>query len=171
MLTDLVLHDNLLTSTIPIELSTLPRLILLTLKKNMLTGSTIPTELGLLSTLEILELQESQLVGPIPSELGALTSLGWLFLGENALTSNIPSELGTISTLYLCWLQGNQLSGTIPNQLDVSSNFTSGTSLAFFSVVDNGLLSGTIPTGLCSIQELEFDCTSLLCGCSCTCQN
>ena len=169
LLNDLVIHANLLTSTVPTELSQLPKIIILSLANNMLTGGTIPTELGLLSTLEFLELQESQLEGPIPSELGILTSLVGLYLMRNVLTNSIPSELGAISTLQTLWLHGNQLSGTIPGELEPLLNRTNGTSLEYVTIGDNALLSGTVPAGLCSAGEFEFDCTSLLCGCGCMC--
>ncbi|HMB89998.1 MAG TPA: hypothetical protein VKP65_04070 [Rhodothermales bacterium] len=89
------------------------RVIHLVLINNQLSGS-IPVELGNLSTLNALQLAGNELSGSIPVELGALTNLTQLYLHSNQLSGSIPVELGDLSNLTNLFLGSNQLSGIVP---------------------------------------------------------
>ncbi len=93
----------------------------LMLHSNQLSGS-IPSELGNLSQLTFLTLWSNQLSGPIPSELGNLSQLTSLDLWNNQLSDSIPSELGNLSQLISLILGNNQLSGEIPLSLSSLNN-------------------------------------------------
>jgi hypothetical protein len=96
--------------------------------------------------------------GQIPSELGMLTALGRLGLVNNSLTGTIPSELSNIQdALYTVDLRGNEgWTGTIAQTL-CNINAT------------------CIPHSLNKCEGdgigFQFDCTELLCGCHCPCEN
>ena len=121
--TELDLHDNGLTGSIPAELGTLMHLEDLDLSdfeyivgENSL-GGPIPVELGNLVNLEELYLYGNELTGPVPVELGSLVNLEWLNLRSNALTGPIPRELGNLSSLEVLILSENRLTGTVPESL------------------------------------------------------
>ncbi|CAB9509898.1 Leucine Rich Repeat [Seminavis robusta] len=82
--------------------------------QNLLTGS-IPTELGTFSEGEVLNLAQNSLTGAIPSELGLLSNLLWLGLSENQLSGQIPSEVGLLSNLKYLLLHQNPLTGLLPD--------------------------------------------------------
>ena len=65
---------------------------ILVLYNQELTGS-IPLEIGCLTNLTHLVLSSNQLTGSIPPEMGNLTSLTELFLYDNQLTGEIPQEV------------------------------------------------------------------------------
>ncbi|MEN8219751.1 MAG: Calx-beta domain-containing protein, partial [Pseudomonadota bacterium] len=159
---ELYLHSNQLTGTIPSELGNLSYLEYLYLHSNQLTG-TIPSELGNLSKLTRLYLSSNQLTGTIPSELGNLSKLTKLNLSDNKLTGSIPSNLPS-GTLNVLNLSDNRLTGTIPTlsglialtEINLSQNLLTGSfpdrlnSLAGLKTLllnDNGLC-GEIPTNL-----------------------
>ena len=144
--TELTLHDNNLTGTIPPELRNLTSLTLLWLRENNLTGA-IPPELGSLTNLGYLQLQQNQLTGAIPSALGNLTSLADLYLYENQLTGAIPSALGNLTSLTNLYLENNQLTGSIPSSL---GNLTSLTQLYLYE----NKLTGAIPSELGNLTAL-----------------
>ena len=70
----------------------------LDLHDNQLSG-TIPSELGNLANLTALWLNNNQLSGTIPSELGNLANLNHLTFNNNQLSGAIPSELGNLANL------------------------------------------------------------------------
>ena len=86
------------------------------LNDNQLIGS-IPVELGNLSQLYSLYLGNNQLSGSIPPELGNLGNMVWFYLNSNQLTGSIPPELGNLSSLGYFYLCDNQLSGAVPPEL------------------------------------------------------
>ena len=71
------LYANLLTGTIPAELSTMTSMGILQLYSNSLTG-TIPVELSTMTSIEILQLYSNSLTGTIPVELSTMTSMSIL---------------------------------------------------------------------------------------------
>ncbi|CAB9518684.1 LRR receptor-like serine threonine-protein kinase [Seminavis robusta] len=183
-MTSAFLEQNLFDGQIPSELGLLSNLShTLSLYTQFLTG-TIPTEIGRLTDLEFLYLDDllltgtilseigsfvnndNNLWGAIPSELGGLTLLEDLFLSSTSLSGSIPSELGGLSSLIWLSLHDTNLSGTVP--LELGNVALSGV-LEMLSL--NGtLLTDWIPSDLCLIPDLNFDCSDDLCGCNCVCQ-
>eukprot|EP00752_Nemacystus_decipiens_P014567 g12973.t1 len=113
---ELDLSECRLEGSIPSELGSLSRLMVLILQRNQLEG-TIPTEVGNLSALTKLVLDHNKLSGTIPRQLGELRELQVLSLGGNQLDGTIPMELGTLSKLEELHLRKNKLSGAIPPEL------------------------------------------------------
>ncbi|KAK4374435.1 hypothetical protein RND71_005112 [Anisodus tanguticus] len=87
--------------------------------------STIPREIGLLKNLKVLDLGSNQLIGPIPLELGNLTNIIKMLvnLQSNGLTGKLPAELGDLKYLQELRLDRNKLKGTLP--ASNGSNLTS----------------------------------------------
>jgi Leucine-rich repeat (LRR) protein len=79
-------------------------LVFMVLIDNQLTG-TIPIELTTLSKLQSLGISRNQIRGPVPTELGYLQNLNFLFLADNQLTGTIPTELGRLQALSSLALQ------------------------------------------------------------------
>ena len=166
------LADNQLTGGIPSQLGTLDRLSLLDLSGNQLTGP-IPAELGGLANLQELQLFGNELSGAIPTELGDLASLTILNLADNRLSGSIPADLGDLANLVTLNLGDNELAGPLPAELgyaakleglDLRSNALSGpvppefgnlTLLNSLILADNPGLSGPLPPGITSLEQLE----------------
>ncbi len=147
-LTRIGLGENWLTGPIPPELGNLAGLTELVLGRNFLSGS-IPSRLASLSALTYLDLGPNRLTGGIPSELGALSSLERLNLSGNELAGRIPAELGDLAGLRLLSMAGNQLSGPLPSVLGGL------TRLRRLHLTDNAEVSGTLPSSLTALGELE----------------
>lgn len=155
-----VLHlgHNRFVGTIPTEIGLLTDLVLgLKFNNNPFLSGTIPSELGLLTSLQKLVFDDIKFVGVIPSEFGLLTSLGHLSVANNSLSGTIPTELSALQpSLYTLSLEGySLLSGMVPEAL---CNLNA-TCVAKYS----GLVACEGPYGL------YFNCTSVLCGCGCSC--
>jgi len=135
--TEVTLHGNNLSGSIPAQLGNLSYLTGLWLYDNQLTGS-IPPELGNLTNLTELALYINQLSGPIPLELGNLTKLEWLNLSRNQLTGSIPPAFGNLTQLQGLYLFRNQLTGPIPAGLGNLVNLTE-------LYLNENQLSGSIP--------------------------
>ena len=166
------LADNELTGHIPPQLGALSRLSILDLSSNELTGP-IPAELGGISTLSELLLFGNELSGAIPTELGDLASLTILDLADNQLSGAIPARLGDLANLVTLNMGGNELAGPLPAELgyatkleglDLRSNALTGpvppefgnlTLLNSLILADNLGLSGPLPPGITSLEQLE----------------
>ena len=146
--TKLLLSDNELSGEIPAALGNLTNLQHLDLCGNELSGE-IPAALGNLTNLEILYLYGNQLSGTLPAALGNLTNLDLLSLWDNELSGEIPAALGDMTGLQLLRLNGNQLSGALPAALGDM------TSLRFLFLNDNPQLTGTLPSALENLVELD----------------
>ncbi|CAB9511229.1 expressed unknown protein [Seminavis robusta] len=142
----------------------------LVLEQNELAGS-LPPEVGLLSSLEFFDLSGNALSGELPvwdSQSGDTTlrtrvpaTMIEYRLARNRFYSTIPTEIGLLTSLQSIDLQLNFLLGSIPPELENLSD------LKFFSVSTNPELTGTMPSSLCSIENLHFECSNDLCGCQC----
>jgi Leucine-rich repeat (LRR) protein len=111
-LSDLRLHANNLTGTIPSEFTQFTDLKGLNLHNNSFTG-TIPP-FGNLTTIKDFRADFNMLTGSIPSSIDRLISLEELAISNNALTGMIPNVLfdSTIfPNLLKVYLYNNSLTG------------------------------------------------------------
>ncbi|KAL2925493.1 Receptor-like protein kinase HSL1, partial [Bienertia sinuspersici] len=111
--------DNLITGTVPLELTSLSQLNILALDGNQLTGE-LPSEIISWQSLSSLGLSHNQLSGSIPSALGSLPVLTYLDLSDNKFSGEIPPEFSQLKAPSLN-LSSNQLSGEIPKGIDNSA--------------------------------------------------
>lgn len=156
---------NKLPGSLPEHIgSALQGMKLLLIGRSGLTGI-LPTSLGKCTNLALLSAAQNQFTGPIPSELGRVR-LGRIILAGNQLSGQVPSELGLVPSLRSLNLANNiNLSGQFPTQLKKLNTTLESLSLEGTSI------TGTIPTELCYLEKLTFDCSPSLCGCSCPCYN
>lgn len=143
--------------------------------------SPLPSEMGRFSSTKwfILTNNPTMLEHSIPSEFGQLgVNLQVPHLGETNLSGSIPSELGKLTNLEGLWLNQNNIQGSLPKEFQWLPK------LELLNISGNSLLSGTIPENLCTavlsydsfgwentteLLAAGFDCSSLLCGCECSC--
>ena len=167
------LRDKGLDGTIPAALGRLDALTVLNLHSNMLTGS-IPMELSYLTMLEELYLNNQDdngegLTGGIPAWLNNMTNIRELWLWGNDLGGEIP-DLSGMSSLVRIKLGGNGLIGGVPTtwpeslvSLNVGTNDLGGeipdlsglTNLRYMWLHMNGL-TGEIPASIGMMSSL-FD--------------
>ncbi len=107
------LSDNRLTK-LPADIGTMRQLQSLRLSHNQL--ATLPPEIGALDRLTRLEVSDNALT-QLPPEMGRLTRLEYLDLGNNKLTA-LPPEIGQLTRLETLILSGNPLE-TLPAELDL----------------------------------------------------
>jgi Leucine-rich repeat (LRR) protein len=166
---EVLLENNNLIGTLPIELGNLASLVTLRLSNNKITGS-IPTEMGKLSNLWELDLSGNQLTSlpislgnlnnlrilnvssnpfntTIPMELGNLKRIRYLILSNNGWQNSIPDSLGRLATLQELHLSNNILTGNMPNKL---GNLTNLQRL----FLQNNQLSGAMPVQLLNLNAL-----------------
>jgi hypothetical protein len=162
-LQQLWISDNSLSSSLPPELFSLPRLYYFELDGNYLTGR-IPEGIEHLSSLVYFRLDSNYLSSTIPSSFSSLKSLQEILLEENFLTGNIPSNLGSQSTMHIIYLNQNSSSGALPATvfkwvefMDLSFNTLSGTLPEMPTgstgplntlTINSNLFSGTVPASL-----------------------
>jgi hypothetical protein len=79
--TELMLGDNNLRGTLPLEVALLSSLEVLEMPRNILTGF-LPTTLGEMSSLREMKLFDNYLSGTVPSQIGQLTGLEVFDLGK-----------------------------------------------------------------------------------------
>ena len=167
------LRDKGLDGTISAALGRLDALTVLNLHSNMLTGS-IPMELSYLTMLEELYLNNQDdngegLTGGIPAWLNNMTNIRELWLWGNDLGGEIP-DLSGMSSLVRIKLGGNGLTGGVPTtwpeslvSLNVGTNDLGGeipdlsglTNLRYMWLHMNGL-TGEIPASIGMMSSL-FD--------------
>jgi len=144
----LVLRNNGLKGTIPLEIWTLDKARQLWLSTNQLHG-TLPPEIGNLTSLEGLYLYQNRLEGAIPPEIGKLTLLKELVLASNDL-AGIPPEIGNLTRLHTLWMAFNSMAGTqIPTELGNLVN------LERLLLQYNGF-DGPIPSSLGNLENLRI---------------
>jgi len=189
-ITKLIMFDNHMKGSLPLELGFLSMLEVLNVMSNELTG-TIPSEIGLLSRLQDLEVKLNSLEGSLPTEIGQLTQLTRLSAGRNQLSGFLPTELGHLRQLDTLGLEWNSLKGSIPSELGflvhmyslaldhnllsymIPSSLAQMTTLDRFHVNDNDL-EGHMPMEICgleSLKALRADCEKVTCSCCTTCMD
>ncbi|CAJ1959543.1 unnamed protein product [Cylindrotheca closterium] len=142
------LSQNILSGSLPPELSALSDAFGFHLDSNFLHGS-IPSHFGLLTNLRDLWLSDNKLSGSIPRELGNMEELRELTLGKNDLTGRIPETISQATHLHYFAMAGNHLIGTVPSAI-----FATLTALKTFHASDNEL-TGRIPEELYGMTTLS----------------
>ncbi|KAK4484569.1 hypothetical protein RD792_007153 [Penstemon davidsonii] len=140
--------NSALIGTIPLQISSLKSLQILTMSQNMLTGK-IPVEIFSLSSVLHLDLSYNLLTGSIPFEVGNLRNLVGLDLSYNKLMGRIPLRIGELGILQKLDLSSNLLTGSIPESIEKLH------SLAFLAL-SNNRISGSFPKGLAKLQNLQY---------------
>ncbi len=169
--TQLDLHYNNLTGTLPSQLGDLTALERLELVNNHLSGS-IPASVGNLVNLYYLSMGWNDFPETsFPAEMGNLTNLEYLYLPADNLTAFppfifnlsslkslalgynqiplIPTNIENLTNLETLDMASNQLGGKVPSQLGVLSNLT------YLNLGGNGfsVIPATI-TDLTGLQSL-----------------
>ena len=85
------------------------------LHQNNLSG-TVPACIGQLSSLRVLWLHENNLEGPIPTSVGNLENLVSFDASRNNLEGKIPNAIRKMKNLHILSLAGNQFSQTEKEQ-------------------------------------------------------
>ncbi|XP_039144088.1 receptor kinase-like protein Xa21 [Dioscorea cayenensis subsp. rotundata] len=143
----LALDNNNLTGVIPPSFGNLSTLMLFSCMYNNLQGS-IPKELGKLPKLEFFQASANTLTGTIPQEIFNLSLMFYFSVGENKLHGILPQELGIkLPKLQVLYLPGNRFSGPVPPSLPNASSFEE-------IDLSNNKFSGKIPSELGRLQSL-----------------
>ncbi|XP_060171714.1 receptor-like protein EIX2 [Lycium barbarum] len=100
------LSSNSLSGEIPVEITSLVKIVTLNLSKNHLTGN-IPTDIGNLGWVETLDLSINQLSGPIPPSIASLDFLTHFNFSYNKLTGKIPTSTQFQTKVDPTIFQGN----------------------------------------------------------------
>ncbi|MCO5552756.1 hypothetical protein L7F22_006273 [Adiantum nelumboides] len=140
--------NSALVGNIPVELSNLSALQLLSLSQNGLSGH-IPVQLAKLTALQHLDLSDNKLSGELPHELGSLHNLVILDLSVNLINGPIPSSLGNLATLQKLDLSFNSLHGMLPQKLGSLRR------LQFLALNDN-MITGPYPAELAKMVGLQY---------------
>ncbi|KAG5122718.1 hypothetical protein AAZX31_14G191000 [Glycine max] len=124
----------------------------ISLRANLLSGS-LPADITSLPSLQYLYLQHNNLSGNIPTSLS--TRLNVLDLSYNSFTGAIPKTLQNLTQLIKLNLQNNSLSGLIPNlnvtklrRLNLSYNHLNGSIPAALQIFPNSSFEGNSLCGL-----------------------
>ncbi len=115
-LEQLFLSRNMLSGTIPTQITNATRLYLLFLNYNQLSGP-IPNQLYSMTKLTDLFVNDNQLTGSISPKIGQLRRLKRMSFGSNQFTGTIPVEIGNLSSLTALKFDENQLTGGIPKSI------------------------------------------------------
>jgi hypothetical protein len=170
-LTHLEVESNYLEGDIPSQISQLPDLAYIYLRRNLLTIN-LPTLLsyGNLPSIFALWLDGNTVQGSIPTSIGENhPDLASLSITNTTLGGPIPTEMGLLSNLQRLWLYENALTGQVPTEIGALSK------LEVFEVYDNNLV-GQMPSQLCSriqtatyeFKALTADCQEVSCSNCCT---
>ena len=148
------LASNLISGTLPAELSYCSSLLEFSMQYNALTGS-VPSAIG--ATWQNINkfsvFGNPTMSGTIPSALGLWTNLYSVDIGDMGLTGTFPMFTNWSSVAYL-YVNSNQLTGSLPESIG-----TALSGIEVFYISDNGF-NGTLPTtiGLWSnLREFAID--------------
>jgi hypothetical protein len=145
-ITNLQLHLNSISGSLPSDLGIMTDMELLSLSENSLVGI-LPSELGLMTKLKVLSLNYNSFSGSLPSEMGRMMDMTDLGIYENSLVGLLPSELGRMTKMMAIDLGANSFSGSIPSELGRMTNLTS-------LLLDENSLVGLLPSELGLLTRL-----------------
>lgn len=173
-LEEISIWDSNLHGTLPPSLGDLPNLILIQLGFSQVSGS-MPESFSKLRKMQEMFLPYNALTGTIPQEFLQLESLEYVNLAFNSFSGAIPSTSGVdvIQELREFFLIGNLFSGPIPESLysphlellRLGDNMLTGSLPshqlaelvnAQWFMVGHNQLSGTLPTEMGLLQDLQF---------------
>jgi Leucine-rich repeat (LRR) protein len=152
-----------------------PKLRVLDLHGNSLSGS-LPDMINAESiSLEYLSLQNNYFAGPVPQSINQLSHLKYLDVSSNALSGNLPSTMQFLTKLEYLFVANNTgfQPGPVPDFLramtlleEVSLKATSQTgtipdwigdlTLLKLLDVDMNMLTGTLPASIGSLDSLRY---------------
>jgi Leucine-rich repeat (LRR) protein len=141
-----ILDNNNLTGTIPVEIGSITECTNINLTSNKLTGP-IPSQIGNLSKLASLTLSFNNLTGEIPQSVGNCNRLRLLLLNNNMLEGSMPSTIGNLSLLERLSVASNLMTGTFPG---IISSITTLKSIN----LSNNSFSGSLPSDLGNLTAL-----------------
>ena len=104
------LGSNLLTGTIPEEITELTHLYYFSIENHYLSNGSITDA-------------ANEISGPIPQDLDKLQKLNYFLVEENNLTGGVPACFGKMPNLIGLELYGNRLSGMIPVEVSTCENW------------------------------------------------
>ena len=138
-------QNHRVSGTIPPSFASLPKLQVLYLRNNSLSGTlpalggggsagtsdlrylelwgnaafsgTLPPQLGGLTNLFTLDAQGLKISGTLPTQLGQLSALHFLRLNDNLISGALPTQLGTLRRLETLDLYSNAFAGDLPSEL------------------------------------------------------
>lgn len=142
------LDHNSLSGGLPVSISRLTKLEVITAADNKIDGS-IPQEFAKLTGLQQLDLSGNNLVGEFPASLCNLSSLVLLNLERNRIGGVFPESIDRMNNLTLLSVKQNRFNGTIPASIgNISSLFT----LDF----SGNNFTGHIPESFTKLSKLKF---------------
>ncbi|MED6120812.1 hypothetical protein PIB30_024378 [Stylosanthes scabra] len=144
------LSNNRLSGTLLLT-SISPSIVRLRLGNNLLQGNIPSDAFAKAQNLTYLELESNELTGGIPAMLGSCHNLALLDLSQNHLSGILPAELGNLSNLQVLNLQMNKLNGTI------TTPFQNGQLQKLLKLnLSMNSLTGSIPSQISSLSNLRF---------------
>ncbi|KAG8043726.1 hypothetical protein GUJ93_ZPchr0458g22337 [Zizania palustris] len=156
-LQELYLSNNYFNGSLPMSLLALPRLKILDLSENSLTGGIPISSSSEPVSLEVLDLSSNNMNGSLPTEQAFqhLMNLRELHLGWNKLSGNISTFLLSLPHLERLYLMGNLFEGSIP--ISPSSNISlSFKGLDFSDNKLSGRLSFFWLRNLAKLEEIDL---------------
>jgi serine/threonine protein kinase len=120
-LANVTVSGNLLTGSIPDEISKLTNLISLKVDTNLFSGS-FPLSMSVLTKMDTLYAFSNSFSGPFPSYFSTLQLLNAMDLGTNNLRGPLPSEWSALSNLRRLQLQLTYINATVPSTWSAMSN-------------------------------------------------
>lgn len=119
---------------------------ILDLSNNKFSGS-IPDQFSNLAKLDTFDLSSNGFIGALPISLFDVPTIRLIYLTDNQLSSSIPSNFGSPELLRDLYLDANELVGTVPSistgQLSNLNEF----------LLQNNVLTGTMPSSICALRE------------------